>query len=335
MLFDATLGGYNREMEELRRRARLLREIRRFLDNRGYLEVETPQVCATPIPEAHLHLFSTTFLHPREAQQQLYLLPSPEYYLKKLLAAGSGSIYEITHSFRNAESVGPHHNPEFTMLEYYTVDAHSGDSLEVTRDLLSALGETAEPLVMTMAQCWQRWTGIDLENVLEAPALVEAIIARGLSASSRHELARCSWEDLFQRTFLSHVEPNLPRDRPVFVTHYPAAIATLARGVPGTPWADRWELYLDGVEVANCYGEETDPQVILRFMEEQHGLLQRRGDPEPPSPPSPPPPMDPLFLQPPNVLPRCSGVALGVDRLCMHFLGEQTINRVISFPFFR
>jgi elongation factor P--(R)-beta-lysine ligase len=321
-------------IESFRKRAEIVRSIRRFFDERGYLAAETPLLAATPIPEAHLELFRTELLEPDSSagtmpRREYFLLPSPEYYLKQLLAAGVGNLYEITRSFRNAESRGDLHNPEFTMLEYYTVDADSDRSLVLTMELLRVLGEEATPLVMTMQEAWDRWAGIDLAATMS-----------GVERDNRHALAREieerrlslrvdeteSWEDLFQRVFLTHVEPRLPRDQPVFLTHYPAAIPTLARRVPDTPWADRWELYLAGVEVANCFGEETDPKRILSFMQEQDRQRRRHRETQHP--------WDEKYLQPSHVLPRCSGVALGVDRLVMYLLRRETIHRVISFSVF-
>ena len=319
-------------IETLRARTTIIRHIRAFFDRRGYLAAETPQLTATPIPEAHIELFATEMIDPGatgHADAPLFLLPSPEYYLKQLLAAGSGSLYEITHSFRNAESRGPQHNPEFTMLEYYTVDADGADSLAITAELLRELGETRPALIISMQEAWRRWTGIDLETTLQGTpeenraALVEQISARRLTIRIEPEE---TWEDLFQRVFLSHVEPEIPQDRPVYITDYPAAIPTLARRIPGTPWADRWELYLSGMEVANCFGEETDPDRISAFMAAQAEVKARTRVVTHPR--------DARFLQPPGVLPRCSGVALGVDRLVMHLLKEDTIQRVISFPLF-
>jgi len=128
-------------IESFRKRAEIVRSIRRFFDERGYLAAETPLLAATPIPEAHLELFRTELLEPDSSagtmpRREYFLLPSPEYYLKQLLAAGVGNLYEITRSFRNAESRGDLHNPEFTMLEYYTVDADSDRSLVLTMELL-------------------------------------------------------------------------------------------------------------------------------------------------------------------------------------------------------
>lgn len=321
-------------LQSLAKRADLVRSIRRFFDERNYFAAETPLLAATPIPEAHLELFRTTLLVPDypvggNRIRDFFLLPSPEYYLKQLLAAGMGNLYEITRSFRNAESRGDLHSPEFTMLEYYTVEADGDQSLELTIDLLEYLGDRTSPLVITMQEAWLQWTGIDLEATMAGDdddnrhSLATEIRRRRLSLVEEDSE---SWEDLFQRVFLTHVEPRLPRDRPVFLTRYPAEVPTLARRVPGTPWADRWELYLRGVEIANCFGEETDPGRIREFMQEQD---QQRGKYREIQHP-----WDGKFLQPPTVLPRCSGVALGVDRLVMYFLKKETIHRVISFPVF-
>ncbi|MFW5643000.1 MAG: amino acid--tRNA ligase-related protein [Alkalispirochaeta sp.] len=303
-------------IETLRHRAQIVSEIRRFFDDHGYLAVETPHLAERPIPEAHIELFETEFLPPEyrnEHPRPLYLLPSPEYYLKQLLASGSGSLYEITHSFRNAESIGPHHNPEFTMLEYYTVDADGDDSLEITRELLLALGITAKPLVITVAEAFDRYAGVDLEAILVRDDVV------GDGAAER--------EERFHHDFLTFVEPELPTDRPVFLTRYPSIVPTLARDIPGTPWADRWELYLGGLETANCFGEETSPERIRSFFAGQRALKESTARVVHPA--------DADYLAGESLLPRCSGVALGVDRLVMHLLGEERIERVISFPLFR
>lgn len=339
-MFDSTpfvylpgMTGPSATIPALRARAEILRRLRAFFDAREYLAVETPQLTRTPIPEAHLQLFATTLAPAGEA---LFLLPSPEYHLKQLLAAGSGNLYEITHSFRNAETPGPWHSPEFTMLEYYTVHADGTDSLRLTRELLRELGEPTPPLEITMEDAWLRWAGIDLTATLAGTEqenrdlLAREALQRGLCLKIEPDE---TWEDLFQRIFLSHVEPGLPRDRPVFLTRYPAAVPTLARRIPGTPWADRWELYLGGIEIANCFGEETDPAVIQRFM--NHQAQEKHPDQSGTGPAcQPPEPWDPSFLQPPALLPPSSGVALGVDRLVMHLLGEDSLQRVISFSLF-
>ena len=303
-------------MEALRRRSEIVNRIRNFFIELRYVEVDTPILAAHPIPEAHLELFETAYLPPEYRGGDpvpLFLLPSPEYYLKQLLASGCGSLFEITHTFRNSESIGPQHSPEFTMLEYYTVDADGDDSLGITTDLLRALGVTAEPLILTMEDAFARYAGVDLAALLAGTPTEPA----GLKQK----------EEEFQKVFLTDVEPALPTDRPVFVTRYPAVVPTLARAIPGTPWADRWELYLGGMEVANCYGEETDPGRIEAFFRQQQAAKRENCRVQHP--------VEGAFLEGGAPLPRCSGAALGVDRLVMYLLGVTDIERVLSFTLFR
>ena len=268
---------------------------------------------------------------------ELFLLPSPEYWLKQLLAAGSGNIFEIARAYRNMEEHGSHHEPEFTMLEFYTVNADSEDSIAITEELLRAVAaqtpeellnrEVAEALrrsdpypTMSVAEAFHRYARIDLQENLPRERLARTMVDRGMRVSEEER-----WDDLFHRIFLSYVEPELPTDRPLFLTDYPAAIPTLARRKPGTPWADRWELYFRGVELANCYGEETDRERIATFLAEEAVLKEHRGGSLHP--------VDPGYLQRPGeTLPRSSGVALGVDRLIMLLGGLNSLDGVIYFP---
>jgi lysyl-tRNA synthetase class 2 len=325
------------ELSIIRRRAAVTGAIRHYLTRTGYLEVETPRLAQTPIPESHIELFGTTLRRPGAEERELYLLPSPEYWLKRLIAAGSGNIFEIARAFRNLEESGPYHRPEFTMLEFYTMEADSADSVPITEELLrSVAAETEEGLidpgirerlresdpypVMTMAEAFHRYAEVDLEANLTLQAISRAARRLGLRVSEEE-----SWEDLFQRLFLTFVEPELPTERPLFLTEYPAAVPTLARGIPGTPWADRWELYFRGQEVANCYGEETDPERIATFMADEAAKKQAHS--------LAPHPVDPEYLQKPGErLPRCSGVALGVDRFIMALANESSLDGVIYFP---
>lgn len=301
--------------KKLERRARIVARLRHFFNVRNYLEVDTPQLATTPIPERYIELFTTHFLRPDysvespEATRKttLFLLPSPEYYLKRMLALGSGNIFQIAHSFRNYESTGPHHNPEFTMLEWYTIDADGVDSLALTTELLVELGVESPPLVLTVTEAFRRWAGIDLDDLLDGVAPLMSPLT----------------EEEFQRLFLTEVEPHIPPDRPVFLTSYPALIPTLAKTDPEGRYAERWELYLGGMEIANCYSEETDPEVIDRFIAEE-GVIKTKTARVPHPPPK-------NYLQPPRSLPRSSGVALGVDRLVMYLTGATSIETVIPF----
>lgn len=316
----------------LRRRAAILQSIRSFFDTRGYLAVETPSLAHRPIPEAHIALFRTQLERYEGETSDIYLLPSPEYYLKRLLSEGSGNLYEICASFRNREIPSGVHSPEFTMLEYYTVEADGDDSLALTIELLRDLGVDVEPLIMTVAEAWQEYAGFALEpcvprtrSDLDEAADRLASRARAAGVIGGHEKAE-QWEDLFHRVFLTAVEPMLPVDRAVFLTRFPDAIPTLARRIPDTVWSDRWELYLGGTEIANCYGEETDPVRIRAFFEDQTRRIAIHAE-------RVAPPIDEHFCT--MELPRSSGVALGIDRLVAAILGERTIGRVISFSVFR
>jgi len=342
MLFRATHFYYSCAMidlECLRRRASIVNAIRRFFDSRGYLSVETPILARTPIPESHIQLLRTRIRdHQGKAVADLALLPSPEYYLKRLLAAGSGSLYEITRSFRNGEPPSGIHSAEFTMLEYYTVDADGDDSIPITLELLKTLGIDREPLVLTMDEAWRRWAGFALEDVVPPDSGNQATVRAVTAALTRRaresgtigavhpeETGGEDWPDLFYRIFVNAVEPELPRDRPVIITRYPDAIPTLARRIPGTVWADRWELYLGGMEIANCYGEETHRERLRSFFTAERDRIAKHDGAAPE--------IDRSF--PDLHLPRCSGVALGVDRLVAAIIGDATIDRVISFFEFR
>ncbi|TVQ27291.1 MAG: hypothetical protein EA382_04150, partial [Spirochaetaceae bacterium] len=239
------------------------------------------------IPEAHIEVFATQLVHPYERSQPRYLIPSPEVYLKRLVADGWGSVFSIGRCFRNAESSSRLHNPEFTMLEWYTVDADYRDSIALTTELLgdlaasrtAPLGERggaagatrvgAPPVRITVRDAFVRYAGCD-PDVFEAPgALRDAADRHGMRVGDDE-----SDEDLFQRILLSHVEPNLPTDRPLFLCDYPTLVPTLAARSPDGAFAERWELYINGVEIANCYTEERDQGRLARFTAEQSDAKQ-------------------------------------------------------------
>lgn len=315
---------------KLLRRSRYLSEIRDFFTERDYGEAETPILSPFLIPEAALEVFSTRYLSPYGGDREMYLIPSPELWMKRLLAMGSGSIFQISRSFRNVESVTAMHNPEFTLLEWYTVGASYMDSIRVAEGLFSrllSLSDTVDagPLSppfrrMSMNEAFLAYAGIDLAACGEAELLRSAALGRGI------EVARGSrWDDAFHTVYVAAVEPALPRDRPIVLYDWPAAVPTTARRKPETPWAERWELFVRGIEVANCYSEETDPAEALRFLETEserkrgcrvlHAADEEYARSVVPS------------------LPACSGAALGVDRLLMAFWNEPSIEGVIFFPF--
>ncbi len=317
-------------------RARILANIRDFFRGREYLEVDTPILTPGLIPESTIESFRTEFVNPFAHQQSLFMVPSPEIWMKRLVAQGTGNIFQIGHVFRNAESIGSQHSPEFTMLEWYTLNATYEDSIEIVEALVRTLVElelaelqtAGEPHLsrllppfvrLSMADAFRIHARIALEDCEDSEDLAEE--ARKLGLTPRHD---DSWQDLFNRIFLTFVEPNIARERPVVLTDFPAQISTLARPIPGTPWSERWELYLEGRETANCYTEETDPDAIVDFFaaeaaRKRDSLVGIKVDDTFPE----------LFE---HDFPACSGVALGVDRLIMALTGVPDIQGVIFFP---
>jgi len=318
------------ELPILKARARALASIRRFFDCRGYLEVDTPLLAPSLIPESSLEVFTVT-----GRPGPLYLIPSPELWMKRLLCAGSGSIYQLCRSFRSGEPGSPLHLPEFTMLEWYSLGSDYMGNIPIQESLVEALCRDLDlgdalrrdgisvscrppfPRV-SVAGAFRDHLDLDLAGCLERDSLEREAAARGL-----HVTPEDDWADLFHKLFLAFVEPRLPRDRPVFVTDYPARVETLARSRPGSPWAERWELYIAGVEIANCYTEETDAARVAAFFHSQEAARGSAGRPHP---------VDwELARLIGRSLPPCSGVALGVDRLLAVLLGLTSLEAVTPF----
>jgi len=322
-------------------RAKILRYLRTFFDTRGYLEADVPVLSSLVIPESTIPLFTTTLENEDDSSnpQKLYLLPSPEYYLKHLLAAGWGSLYSLGPSFRNRETPSSRHSAEFTMLEYYTVGADYVASIDLTRQLLRDLPiRTESPAAhrlrlpirtMTMEEAFKDLADIDLLPLVDPDDSPEGDIKalaaahRALSLKGMEVRPDESWDDCFQRLFLTWVEPELPDDCPLALVDFPWRIRTTAARKLGTPWAQRWELYLGTLELANVYTEETDPGLTATFFEgEQAALLQQGRQVK----------VDPHFPRVAGALPPCSGAAMGVDRLVMAAGGYTRLDQ-IRYPY--
>ena len=313
---------------QMHTRSRIINGIRNFFHDRNYLEVDTPLLTPALIPEAPIEIFETVFTSDEYGSFPLYLIPSPEVHMKKLIASGSGNIFQITRSFRNSEQLGSHHNPEFSMLEWYTIDADYLNSIATTEELIQSLAGPEAPASIrppfrkiTVRKAFLDYAGFDLTETQDKPALVQAARKLGLSIQPEED----TWEQIYHRIFLSYVEPNLPSDQPLVLTDFPRQITCLAKEIPGTPWRERWELYINGIELANCYSEETDPAKIESFFRREYALkaAESRVVPD----------IDEEFIEiHRSGFPTCSGVALGVDRLIMALSGQASIEGVIFFP---
>ncbi|WP_320128104.1 amino acid--tRNA ligase-related protein [uncultured Sphaerochaeta sp.] len=310
-------------------RSRLYRSIRTFFDERSYTEVDTPSLSPDLIPEATIENFGTRFENEFLGSLDLYLIPSPEVFMKKLIAKGFGSIYQFSHCFRNSEQIGKIHNPEFSMLEYYTVGADEQDSIALTEEMIAktALENCPEHLLppfnhLTVAEAMWRYAQVDLEKNQNQKHLANEARRLGLSLGNESE----SWEDTFNRIFLTFVEPNLPQDKPLVLDRYPAQIECLAKRDGN--YRRRWELYAGGTEIANCYDEERDVDTIASYYRNEYAkLVQKRMKNQSVIPDS-----DPAFASLFTTFPQCSGVALGMDRLLMLQLGKTSLEGVILFP---
>lgn len=310
----------------LKKRALFLQETRAFFIERGYLEVDTPLLSPFLLPEPSLEVFRTQHLTPDGRERISFLVPSPEIWMKRLLARGFGSIFQIAKSFRNMEFPGRHHNPEFTLLEWYTVGHDYRGSMGVMEELLRSLQESfalgsrwSFPVPkISMKEAFGRYAGLNLDELLEEEPLRRAV------SRARIDIRRNDgWEELFHKLFLMKVEPSLAACDAVILYDYPAAIPTTAKTSGG--YAERWEIYMQGVEVANCYTEETDPQKLMRLLREEterkKGCRVQH-------------PVDWGFAELfPKGFPPCSGAALGMDRLFMLLCGAKSIDECILFPF--
>jgi lysyl-tRNA synthetase class 2 len=314
----------------LQARARIQASLREWFRREGFVEVETPILQVAPGAEVHLAAFATDWRTPDGQGRPRWLHTSPEFAMKKLLAGGVPRLFQFARVFRNGERSALHH-PEFTMLEWYRAEAGYETVMEDCAALLrladarelrwqgKVCDPEATPERLTVAEAFKRHAGVDLlATVGDAEALSRA------SGIARHD--GDSWDDVFFRVMFEKIEPSLGVGRPTVLCEYPIAMAALARAKPGDERvAERFELYACGVELANAFGELTDPAVqrarLKADMDEKERLYGLRW------------PVDPDFLAAlDHGLPQCSGIALGFDRLVMLATGAQQIEDVLWLP---
>ena len=311
------------EIKALKARAKLYQQLRQFFAERDVLEVETPVLSQAGVTDVHLASVQAT-RHVQGKQQTHYLQTSPEFAMKRLLASGSGAIYQICKVFRDDEH-GRKHNSEFTMLEWYRPDFSLKDLMLEVTDLLNVVlaerfGEV-RPMILSYKHAFQ--DRLDL-NPLQATLkeLKDAAHRVGLNIDLGHD--RLAYIDLL---FSHMVEPSLGFDTPVFLTDFPPEMASLAKvkmDEDGEQVAARFELYIEGLELANAYDELIDAEVLRsRFIadnaeREQLGLHLM--------------PIDEFLLAALPNMPECSGIALGIDRLLMVIQNQMKLEKVITFP---
>lgn len=332
----------------LEARAAATAALRRLFAERGLLEVETPALQVSPGLEPHLTAFETVLEDPAAGRRhRLYLHTSPEFAMKKLIAGGLPAIYQLCHVFRN-ELTSPTHHPEFSMLEWYRAGAGYRDLIPDCRALLCAVLEAVGPHLpdrrsltwnglsadpwgaweeLTVAEAFARYTGIDVLATAPDPQAPDVGLLREAAAGigiAAHAGDR--WDDLFFRIFLDRIEPQLGRGVPTVLLDYPVSMAALARAKPGDPRvAERFEVYVCGLELANAFGELTDAAVQRRRFEADMDLKQQLYGVRYP--------IDGDFLAAlEHGLPDCAGIALGFDRLVMLATGAAHIEDVLWAP---
>jgi elongation factor P--(R)-beta-lysine ligase len=328
---------------QLEQRGRILGAVRSFFAERGFVEVDTPALQVSPGLEPHLRAFATELDDPREGRTvPRYLHTSPEYAMKKLLVAGLPRIWQLAHVFRNGERSATHH-PEFSMLEWYRAGASYRDLMEECAALVRACQEAAGAEALTWCgrtsdarRQWQRITvaeafrqrcGIDLLATAPDPERPDAdFLAAAASGIGINPHTGDDWESLFFRIFLERIEPHLGLGAPTILYDYPVSMAALSRRSPEDPrLAERFEVYVCGLELANAFGELTDPaEQRARFIADQARKQALYGRTHP---------IDEDFLAAlEHGLPPCAGIALGFDRLVMLATGADDVEDVLWAP---
>jgi lysyl-tRNA synthetase class 2 len=322
-------------------RGRIKASIRAWLESQGFTEIEAAALQVSPGNEAHLHAFVTEAIGPAGERTPLYLHTSPEFAAKKLLAAGERRIFDFARVWRNRER-GPLHHPEFTLLDWYRVEEPYETLMDDCAELLGLAAETAgtrgfrfrdvacdpfaAPERLTLAAAFERFARIDLLASVQADGATDR---DGLAAAATTAGVRVSaddtWADVFSRVLVERIEPNLGAGRPTILCEYPVPEAALARPKAADPRvAERFELYACGVELANAFGELTDPaEQRRRFEAEMAEKARVYGEAYP---------IDEDFLAALAIMPQASGSALGFDRLVMLATGARRIEQVLWTP---
>jgi len=324
-------------------RGRILAAVRSFFHDRGFVEVDTPALQVSPGLEPHLRAFATKLHDPQERRVDLrYLHTSPEFAMKKLLVAGLPRIWQLAHVFRDGERSATHH-PEFSMLEWYRAGASYRDLMEECTALVRACQDTAGVRALTwrgrsadatgewqrisVAQAFRKHCGLDLLATAPDPERPDTDrLAAAASGIGIPPHPGDDWETLFFRIFLDRIEPVLGLGAPTILYDYPLSMAALSRRCSDDPrLAERFEVYICGLELANGFGELTNAaEQRARFLADQARKQRLYTETYP---------IDEDFLAAlEHGLPACAGIALGFDRLVMLATGAQDIEEVLWAP---
>ncbi|MDO8626098.1 MAG: EF-P lysine aminoacylase EpmA [Candidatus Magasanikbacteria bacterium] len=316
----------------------ITRLTREFFWSLGFSEAETPLAVGYPGQEPYLNPVPVVFEEPNKTKHNFYLHTSPEFSLKKLLAAGFSKVFEITKTFRNNEDLRGLHSPEFTMIEWYrapgSLEGIMSDAENLFKSIARKLNQnfveynnkkisiSREWEKKTMREIWQEYLQVNLDDYLEVEPLQELAVKLGLALGGEQK-NKAKYEDLFFKIFLNKIEPHLGLEQPIFIYDYPSRFCSLSRlSRPDSRYAERFELYIGGLEIANAFGELTAADEQNRRLEKDKALRASLGKPTWP--------VDPDFIAAlKSGIPEAGGIALGVDRMVLLFTGAKDINEVI------
>ncbi len=315
-------------------RLQILHLIRNFFWSQDFVEAETPIALRLPGQEPYLNPIPVDFIDPYQVSHKFYLRTSPEYSLKKLLAAGWQRVFEISKCFRNVESFGGTHNPEFTMIEWYRAPGTYWDFMDDAENLFKFIGKklNVEKLKYRVFQIdylndwdrisvkdlWKKYLQVNLDDYLSVEQMKKLVQENGFAVDMKD-----SYEDLFYKLFLNKIETSLGIDRPIFIYDYPAQMCSLSKLCENdNRYAQRAELYIGGLELANGFGELTDPKVQKFNLEKDRSLREQLGKEIWPVD-------EDLITALDSGISSAGGIALGVDRMVVLFTGARDINEVI------
>lgn len=311
----------------IKKRSRTLKAVRDFFWSQNYIEIDSPIAVEKAGQEPYLHPVPLEIADDKGVKRKFFLHTSPEYAMKKILGAGFEKIFQITHCFRDRESFGGTHQPEFSMLEWYRTGADLESMMDETENLMKsvseALGEKMEkPRRFSVSRLFKEYVGADLDKIMDTDKIYALCRTFGFKISPEGK-----FEDYFFAIFLNKIEPFLNEDFPIFVHRYPSQLAALSELDAKNPkYALRFEVYWRGFEIANAFQELLDPVEQKARFESEQRIKAEMGGPQIP--------IDEELLEAIGKIPRpTSGIALGIDRLIMAISKENDIANVVAFPF--
>lgn len=318
-------------IENLKIRAQVIKAIRAWFEDQGFLEMHTPRTVGLPGQEPYLEpCWLDVKCQTSNVERRVALVTSPEYTMKKLLGEGLDKIYDLGPCFRNNEPWDGTHDPEFLMLEFYRRDSTIFDLMNDIESMLNFVVSKQRNSKfeirnsikkMTVEEAWREYAEVELVSLLEDRKAMAKLASEKFGQTVYDQ---DDWDDIYFKIFLSVIEPKIEEVEPTFLYRYPASMASLARRSADDPrWADRVEFYAGGMELANGFAELSDPIEQRKRFEDEQEMRRRLGkevwD------------IDEALLSALPKMGNAAGIAFGVDRLVMLITGARSINDVIPF----